>query len=640
MDRQADLTELIKRARQGDPVSQNELAGLVRERLYEHVYRSTLRHDWSQDIVQESLIKMINLLHTLKRLDRFWPWLYGIAHNIIRNQRRREQIRWTESLSETAEASHRFNGSGLDREGLEHLIGQELKQLVFQSMRDLKPRHREVLTMRCYDNMEYNEIAEVLGTSEFGVRMLFFRAKNTLQKKLARNGLGKGALLSVLMLFGKMTAQSDASATRIFVNAGTLEVGTAAAVVGTIATPAGLTSLLLAGTIAAAGSMAVMPNSGHLSHAPDLMENYTAATWDAQPRGDSQSECWYYFPRGGDGPVMTRLIQSKQANSDTCLVLENDYANYRFDDKRNTVALVNCRTWNRDLSVRRLPTDQPQMMQFLSRMDNMTYEGLQISDQGNGLWVILKHNGQNGLEKPLVNYRPNILKEEYFQYAWPSGVNVEDLRDQPHQQGWCRFSIDGRIDGNVVKGEGQMPFVFEQYGRRPPCLVLTSGDYQVVDSLGWTGIVDIDTQESRCFSRCSFFAGLPRPWMGMHTIDVIRRDAAEKYTPFTTDYNDKTGMATIVLRPVQSVVAEVRYEVDMQRDWVRRISFWQQDKKTTGLLMLGELFMEFAEESQTDDAGVDMSGSRSDVAVQPEAGWGWTWLLRLCENIDVQGGDR
>ena len=87
------------------------------------------------------------------------------------------------------------------RDGLAELISQELKQTVLMAMSKLKPRHRAVLTMRCYDEMEYSQIAGVMRCSEFAARMLFWRAKKALGKQLARRGLGKGALLLALTLF-------------------------------------------------------------------------------------------------------------------------------------------------------------------------------------------------------------------------------------------------------------------------------------------------------------------------------------------------------------------------------------------------------------------------------------------------------
>ena len=56
-------------------------------------------------------------------------------------------------------------------------------------MSSLKPRYREILVMRCYEEMDYSEIANELGCTEFGARVLFFRAKRALAKALSKRGL-------------------------------------------------------------------------------------------------------------------------------------------------------------------------------------------------------------------------------------------------------------------------------------------------------------------------------------------------------------------------------------------------------------------------------------------------------------------
>jgi RNA polymerase sigma factor (sigma-70 family) len=76
--------------------------------------------------------------------------------------------------------------------GFDNLVDEELRQIVSMAMNKLKARYKAVLIMRCYDDMSYSEIAESLNSSKFGTRMLFIRAKRTLQKELSRNGFGAG----------------------------------------------------------------------------------------------------------------------------------------------------------------------------------------------------------------------------------------------------------------------------------------------------------------------------------------------------------------------------------------------------------------------------------------------------------------
>jgi hypothetical protein len=99
--------------------------------------------------------------------------------------------------------------------------------------------------------MAYSDIAEAMGCSEFSTRMLFLRAKRSLQRELMRNGFKKGSLLAALALFGKITAPSKAAAAQVTVSTTALKVGTVATIAGVATTKTAIISLAAAGAITA-----------------------------------------------------------------------------------------------------------------------------------------------------------------------------------------------------------------------------------------------------------------------------------------------------------------------------------------------------------------------------------------------------
>ena len=202
---------LVQKAQSGERDSVNKLAEAVVERLRAYICRLTLDRDQTEDIVQETILEMFRVLGKLRKADRFWPWLYGIAFNKVRHHQRAQATRRSSEISGIKAQAD------AGKAGLETLITDELKQIVRAAMNRLKMQHRAVLAMRCYDEMSYSEIAESIGCSEFGARMLFCRAKRAMQKELSRAGLGKGALLTALLVFGKMTVPSEAAAATLSV---------------------------------------------------------------------------------------------------------------------------------------------------------------------------------------------------------------------------------------------------------------------------------------------------------------------------------------------------------------------------------------------------------------------------------------
>ncbi|MHC4739933.1 MAG: RNA polymerase sigma factor, partial [Planctomycetota bacterium] len=79
MEKSVDYVGLVEKAQLGDKECLNRLAEAVRERLYSYVYRYTLADDLTNDIVQESILKMLEALGELRETEKFWPWLYKIA---------------------------------------------------------------------------------------------------------------------------------------------------------------------------------------------------------------------------------------------------------------------------------------------------------------------------------------------------------------------------------------------------------------------------------------------------------------------------------------------------------------------------------------------------------------------------------
>jgi RNA polymerase sigma-70 factor (ECF subfamily) len=324
MDGQLDCTGLVERARRGDRQSLNALAGIARERLRVYVYRLTQQDDLAQEITQESLLEMCKVLGKLQRTDRFWPWLYGIATNKLHRHYRTER-----ALQHAAASEERRQGAMKERQGgFENLVSQELKQIVSAAMQKLRTRHKAVLVMRCYDGMSYAEIADSLGCSEFSTRMLFMRAKQALQKELGRNGFGKGSLLAALVVFGKMTAPSEAAAAQLTVPAAALNVGLVAGAVGVVTTKTAIVSVATAGVLTAGAVVATSQISGGRSAADGNTLSANAAVvspFDASQM--ARPAYWFYFPGEPDGPVMLRATASSDAPNPDRRVLQNALGN-------------------------------------------------------------------------------------------------------------------------------------------------------------------------------------------------------------------------------------------------------------------------------------------------------------------------
>jgi RNA polymerase sigma-70 factor (ECF subfamily) len=557
-----ELVKLVKKAQLGDRDSLNRLAEAARVRLGEYVFRLTLQEDLTQDIVQETILEMFRVFNKLKKTERFWSWLHGIAFNKIRSHYGRQ---WRHKTTSLSEAKLDFPARD-SQNALAGMINRELKQVVIRSMRELAPRHRAVLTMRCYEQMPYSKIAEMMGCTEFGAQALFYRAKKSLAKKLSRHGLGKQYLLAALVLFGKMTATSEAAVAKVSVTAATLKVGTAASVAAMVTSKTPVVSLAAAGVLA--GSTVAIKNG--MEAGP--LNSTTPTSLDTLRQNLEKSgteQCWYYFPEGPGKSVMTRLVTSTSTGRSTyCQLLQNQHANYYCD--KNTIYINNYHMYNPDLSVRRLPTDSEDLTRFISEVEGKRADMEYFPGRGKGLLVISRRTSEQGKRIWRIDRHFNVLEEEYFQYDWPSSATVIDNRDQMHERGWTYFRISGRVNGEPVSGTGRVPFVYAASRRFGPWIELRLPDNRKLVDDGERACVLAGSGDVIAgYEGGSFFKGLGRSWMGLHAIDTVRRDAAEQEIPFTTRCIPSRGRAEIVL--TCEAVSFV-YTIVLETDVVEKIA--------------------------------------------------------------------
>ena len=555
----------IKKAQLGDKECLNRLAEVARVHLHEYVFRLTLEEDLTQDIVQECILEMFKVFKKLKNAERFWSWLDGIAFNKIRSHYGRKWRHKTVSLSKTG-----FEMAAEDSQMVvANMVNRELKDIILQSMLELEPRQRVILALRCYRDMPYSKIARLMGCTEFGAQSLFYRAKKALAKKLARHGLGKGYLLTALVLFGKLTAATEASAAKISVTATTVEVSTAASLAAIATSKTAIVSFATAAVIAG-GAAAITLKADKVDEAIDA-PGKLAPVSTSLPAGVSEGteQCWYFFPEGAGGSVMMRLLKLRDFGTDSyCQYLQNQHANYFYHD--GTIYITNARMFNPDLSVRRLPTDDKALSQFITRMEGGRVSMETIPDRRKGLLVISKR-GDSGDRVWRIDRHTNVLEEEYFQFDWPGSVKRIDKRDEMHERGWTYFRITGQINGKHVSGTGQIPFVYEASKMHTPWLKMRIGtNLTILDTGSEACVVDESGKVIVRYNGGSFFDGLSRPWMGLHTIDTVRRDAAEKQIRFETRLMPDGDKAEVVLACDQ---VKLTYMIDMETDLVETITF-------------------------------------------------------------------
>ena len=238
MQSKTGVIRLVKQAQCGDSEAMSQLSQQVAERVLPYIQGLTLNYDLAQDILQETLLELVKSLDRVKSPESFWCWIYrqalGKVQHHFRDRSRQRSI--------VLRVASGILGQSTDESltGLNYVMRMELSEIVLKAMDKLKIEYRNVLLLRCFENLSYAEIAQVLDCKELHARVLFFRAKRSLGRYLVRGGFGKEYLLAGLVLFRILTKPSEVSSATTLVSASVLEVGTFAAIISLASSKIGL----------------------------------------------------------------------------------------------------------------------------------------------------------------------------------------------------------------------------------------------------------------------------------------------------------------------------------------------------------------------------------------------------------------
>ena len=185
-----DSSVLLRRAREGSREALDTVLGECGERLLAFIrlrLGPTLRGQLeSRDILQ------VTLMHAFQHIDRFegqsrktlMAWLVGIAQNAIRDEAD-YQHRKRRDVSRTLPLDALGDGGAVEmRSEVSRLILKEEAMRLEAALESLDPDHRDVILLRKYEELSFEEIGGRLGRSPDACRMLLVRAMTALAGKV------------------------------------------------------------------------------------------------------------------------------------------------------------------------------------------------------------------------------------------------------------------------------------------------------------------------------------------------------------------------------------------------------------------------------------------------------------------------
>jgi len=160
------------------------LTVVARRRLHPFIARAVGDPHAAEDLLQETLLVMVERLGGLKQAESFWPWIYRVAQRKIQDHFQ-QQRRWTTARENTrGETKRRFRAVYGQADVLDQMIGCESVRALSDAMGEMDWQQRQVVRLRCFEQLPYAEIADRTRTSPALARTNFYRAKTFLRKRL------------------------------------------------------------------------------------------------------------------------------------------------------------------------------------------------------------------------------------------------------------------------------------------------------------------------------------------------------------------------------------------------------------------------------------------------------------------------
>ena len=177
--------ELMLRVKDGDGASFGVLLDKHRSSVVHFLYRMVANHAVAEELAQEVFLRVYRSRGTYEPTAKFTTWLFRIATHLALNSLRDGKY---QKLNDRLE-----DDSGMpvrqvsdQRPTVEQRMVYEVRlDEVRRAVGTLPEKQRAAVLMHKYEEMEYSQIARVLGCSESAVKSLLFRAYETLRARLA-----------------------------------------------------------------------------------------------------------------------------------------------------------------------------------------------------------------------------------------------------------------------------------------------------------------------------------------------------------------------------------------------------------------------------------------------------------------------
>jgi len=163
--------DLVKRCQRGDRNAFDELVHRYQDRIFNYIVRTLGCREDALELTQDTFVKVFRSLQSYRPDASFRSWIFRIAGNTALDLLRRRRTIGFISMNDCMEPAD----PGLDPES--HLLLWERNRQLLTALHRLKPDYRQIIILREYEGMSYDELGVALGLREGTVKSRLARAR-------------------------------------------------------------------------------------------------------------------------------------------------------------------------------------------------------------------------------------------------------------------------------------------------------------------------------------------------------------------------------------------------------------------------------------------------------------------------------
>ena len=198
-NKEIDLS-LVRRVKKGDYRAFDLLVLKYQSRVISTVFKYVKERQLAEDITQEAFIKSYKSIDSFRGESSFYTWVYRIAVNTAKNylvsSKRRDEV----VISDLSEDNSFYPEKSDVDSPHDILKASELRDLIFETLSSLGEETRTALSLREFDGLSYEQIAEIVKCPVGTVRSRIFRGREMIEevvgKHMDKNSINQNTKIS------------------------------------------------------------------------------------------------------------------------------------------------------------------------------------------------------------------------------------------------------------------------------------------------------------------------------------------------------------------------------------------------------------------------------------------------------------